>query len=94
MVQIRRPGENLKSLYDVFEAIREDEGDHVKTMQACLDPSENLRAPSLEKKALTGAGILYLLTSFLSDSVEVEEIAANLDLQTIAQRLADMIDIF
>jgi Alternative oxidase. len=32
-VQIRKPGKNMKSLYDVFSAIRADEGDHVGKFQ-------------------------------------------------------------
>jgi hypothetical protein len=38
----------------VFSAIREDENDHVGTMQSCLDPGVVIRAPSLEKRVLLG----------------------------------------
>jgi hypothetical protein len=44
----------MSSLHDVFTAIRADEGDHVSTMQACLDPEAILRSPSKEKKVLAG----------------------------------------
>jgi len=93
--KIRRPGDNLRSLYDVFQAIREDEGDHVKTMQACLDPSANLRAPSLEKKALTGAGLIYLLASYLTVGGEGSELAAGLglDMESLPS-LQNIFDLF
>lgn len=62
---IRKPGENMKSLYDVFSAIRMDEGDHVGTMKACLDPNIAVNSPSMERRILTGvafaASVGYLL---------------------------------
>lgn len=64
--QIRRPGVQMKSLYDVFRAIQADEADHVKTMQACLDPEANLRSPSMEKKILTGVALLGVVSLILS----------------------------
>lgn len=65
-LQIRRPGDSLRSLYDVFHAIREDEGDHVDTMKACLDPQESLRSPSLERQILTAAALLGTSAVYLS----------------------------
>jgi ubiquinol oxidase len=59
---IRRPGENMKSLYDVFVAIRADEGDHVSTMQSCLDPQATIRSISLEKKILFGTVLLSVVS--------------------------------
>jgi len=56
--QIRRPGENMQSLYDVFKAIQADEADHVGTMQACLDPNASLRSPSIEKRILFGIALV------------------------------------
>jgi hypothetical protein len=47
----------MQSLYDVFRAIQADEGDHVGTMQACLDPSVAVQSPSTEKKVLIGAAV-------------------------------------
>lgn len=52
--EIRKPGKNMKSLYDVFSAIRADEGDHVGTMKACLDPNIPVLSPALEIRVLTG----------------------------------------
>jgi len=43
----------MKTLFDVFSAIRDDEGDHVSTMEACLDPTVAKLSPSLERRALT-----------------------------------------
>eukprot|EP00539_Tryblionella_compressa_P002812 CAMPEP_0178752590 /NCGR_PEP_ID=MMETSP0744-20121128/11144_1 /TAXON_ID=913974 /ORGANISM="Nitzschia punctata, Strain CCMP561" /LENGTH=567 /DNA_ID=CAMNT_0020406319 /DNA_START=168 /DNA_END=1871 /DNA_ORIENTATION=- len=63
---IRRPGEDMTNLYDVFQAIRADEGDHVDTMEACLDENVVLLSPSLEKRALTGAGILAATVGLLA----------------------------
>jgi len=48
----------MKSLYDVFKAIQADEGDHVKTMVACLDPDIAVQSPSLEQKVLLGAALM------------------------------------
>uniref|UniRef100_A0A7S4MGU0 Ubiquinol oxidase n=1 Tax=Odontella aurita TaxID=265563 RepID=A0A7S4MGU0_9STRA len=63
--EVRKPGENMKSLYDVFSAIREDEGDHVGTMKACLDPNVAVNSPAMERRFLTGvafvASVGYLL---------------------------------
>ncbi len=54
---IRKPGTDLQSLYDVFVAIRNDEGDHVSTMKSCLDPNEPVLSPALESRALTGVAL-------------------------------------
>ena len=40
----RRPV--IKTLYDVFENVRDDEAEHMKTMQFCQLPGSILRAPS------------------------------------------------
>lgn len=57
----------MTSLYDVFSAIRDDESDHVGTMQSCLDPTVAKLSPSLEKKFLwslaTAASIAYFVNS-------------------------------
>jgi hypothetical protein len=57
----------MTSLYDVFCAIRDDEGDHVGTMTSCLDPTVAKLSPSLEKKVLwsvaTAASIAYFINS-------------------------------
>ena len=62
---IRRPGVSMKSLYDTFTAIRADEGDHVSTMKACLDPSAGLRSASLEVRLLYAAALTALATTVM-----------------------------
>jgi hypothetical protein len=56
----------MSSLYDVFCAVRDDEGDHVGTMHACLDPESILRSPSLEKKVLAGLALAAAVGFYLS----------------------------
>lgn len=63
---IRKPGENMNNLYEVFAAIRADEGDHVGTMKACLDPSVPLLSPSLENRFLTGLALTATVGYFVS----------------------------
>ena len=51
--QERRP--QIENLYDTFVAIRDDEGEHVKTMKACQEPSAqaNFKSPhSLDRQPL------------------------------------------
>jgi hypothetical protein len=62
----------MKSLYDVFRAIRADEADHVSTMKACLDENVLLISPSLERKLLTGTGIAVAAGALLSGGDLVE----------------------
>merc|ERR1719354_387328 len=50
---VRKPGTDMRSLYDVFVAIRNDEGDHVYTMTSCLDPKVAVLSPALESRVLT-----------------------------------------
>ena len=56
----------MKTLYDVFSAIRDDEGDHVSTMKACLDPSVAVNSPSIEKQLLVGGAVFATAAYFLS----------------------------
>jgi hypothetical protein len=63
--KLRRPGMTMESLYDVFSAIRDDEGDHVGTMEACLDPTVAKLSPSLERKALLGIVTATAVALFL-----------------------------
>jgi ubiquinol oxidase len=42
----RRPV--VETLYDVFSAIRDDEAEHVNTMNACQDPDVLVRSPNVE----------------------------------------------
>ena len=79
LLQIRRPGVQMQSLYDVFRAIQADEADHVKTMQACLDPEANLRSPSMEKKILTGIALLGVVSLVLSSGSGISTDLATSD---------------
>jgi len=101
--EIRRPGEQMRNLHDVFTAIAEDEGDHVSTMNACLDPQANLQSPSLERRAVSGIALVaaatYLATTAtfidpslidptLLDGSTVADLAGAADGMTIAEVLA------
>ena len=55
---VRKPGLDLRSLYDVFLAIQNDEGDHVQTMTSCLDPTVATLSPALENRVLTGVALV------------------------------------
>mmetsp|Transcript_12139 Transcript_12139/g.18200 ORF Transcript_12139/g.18200 Transcript_12139/m.18200 type:complete len:520 (-) Transcript_12139:123-1682(-) len=63
---IRKSGKDMKTLYDVFVAIREDEGDHVGTMKACLDPRVPVLSPALEGRVLTSFALASLAAVFLT----------------------------
>lgn len=56
----------MLSLYDVFSAIRDDEGDHVSTMEACLDPDVAVNAPSIERKFILALSLAALVGTFVS----------------------------
>ncbi|KAL7533274.1 hypothetical protein ACHAXR_005137 [Thalassiosira sp. AJA248-18] len=62
---VRKSGTNLRSLYDVFVAIRNDEGDHVQTMGSCLDPKVAVLSPALESRVLTGMALAAGASAFL-----------------------------
>lgn len=55
----------MQNMYDVFSAIRADEGDHVSAMEACLDPNVSLQSPSLERRVVTGMAATALASYFL-----------------------------
>ena len=59
----------MQSLYDVFKAIQADEGDHVTTMEACLDPDVAVQSPSLEQKVLTAAALVSAATFAASTGI-------------------------
>lgn len=71
----------MTSLYDVFRAICADEGDHVKTMQACLDTDVSVRSLSMEKKILTGialaSAVSFLLSTGDPSSLVESDVAAS-----------------
>jgi ubiquinol oxidase len=66
--EIRRPGLDMRNLYDVFSAIRDDEGDHVSTMESCMDPTVAKLSPSLERRALTAVAAAVAIGVFLGTS--------------------------
>lgn len=74
---VRKPGVNLKSLYDVFVAIRNDEGDHVSTMKSCLDPKEVTLSPALESRVLTGVALASAAGYFFGDSATLDSLAGS-----------------
>lgn len=53
--------------YDVFCAIRDDEAEHVSTMQACQDPEVIVRAPRLEGLIAAAASSAVAATALLTD---------------------------
>ena len=67
------------SLYDVFVAIRSDEGDHVGTMKSCLDPTVAVLSPSLESRTLTGVVLATIVASFLSGGDFISDTTAYLE---------------
>jgi hypothetical protein len=59
----RRP--KMDTLYDVFSAIRDDEGEHVATMAACQDPEVLVRSPNVEAAIAAAAAALALAEAVL-----------------------------
>ena len=51
------PGENMTSLYHVFENIRNDEGEHVNSMKACLDPNTAVVSKLMKRVLLAGLSL-------------------------------------
>lgn len=71
----------MQTLYDVFKAIQADEGDHVGTMKACLDPDIAVSSPSLEQKVLSGAALVYAGTLAVSTGyIDIPDISFLRDL--------------
>lgn len=44
----------MTSLYHVFENIRNDEGEHVNSMKACLDPNTAIMSKLMKRILLAG----------------------------------------
>ncbi len=63
----RRP--QIENLYDVFVAIRDDEGEHVKTMVACQQPDaqEGFKSPHSPAATLLSEGTAMAI----EDNVEL-----------------------
>ena len=76
---VRKPGVEMKSLYDVFVAIRNDEGDHVSTMKSCLDPKEVTLSPALESRVLTGVALASAAGYFFGDTVTIDTLASTIN---------------
>jgi len=103
--EIRRPGFNMTTLYDVFAAIKADEGDHVGTMEACIDPSVPVNSVSVEKRILAAAAIVAVASTFASgmdlDTDSVAGIVSQLggdvadeDLSEVAEASAPALQLF
>mmetsp|Transcript_16933 Transcript_16933/g.23972 ORF Transcript_16933/g.23972 Transcript_16933/m.23972 type:complete len:288 (-) Transcript_16933:182-1045(-) len=75
---IRQPGTEMRTLFDVFTAIRADEGDHVGTMKACLDPSIAVSSPSLERRLLTGVALAATF-GYYSTTGDIENVGDIVD---------------
>lgn len=77
----RRPGYDMTTLFDVFTAIKADEGDHVGTMKACKDPSVSKDSASLEKRALAGVALMaavgYLAITGIEIGTEMDAAVAD-----------------
>ena len=74
---VRKPGANLRSLYDVFVAIHNDERDHVSTMKSCLDPTEATLSPALESRVLTGVALAASVGYFFGDSATLDSLTSS-----------------
>jgi hypothetical protein len=62
----RRPV--VETLYDVFSAIRDDEAEHVNTMNACQDPEVLVRSPNVEA-ALAATAAAAAVAEVLMNSI-------------------------
>lgn len=96
----QKPGLKMKSLYDVFRAIQNDENEHVSTMKACLDPSVSVTTPSLERRALTAAALTatvgYIFgTGYISDFSGLSTSISDLgDIDTSVETMKEIDKIF
>lgn len=82
----------MESLYDVFSAIRDDEGDHVSTMEACLDPNVAKLSPSLERKVLTGIAAAAAAAIFLNTGTDLSVgtgLLDNVDVDTLGDTVTN-----
>jgi hypothetical protein len=70
--KVRRPGEKMRSLFDVFAAIAADERDHTTAMSACLDTDATFQSPSLERRILVGVAAVAFATYMLSTNGELD----------------------
>merc|ERR1719326_2547122 len=94
---VRRP--KIETLYDTFSAIRDDEGEHVKTMHVCQDDAAVLASPNAAKAAaavaslaaLTQApGVRELLEKLSAENADGAEVIAELFEQLSVESTADL----
>uniref|UniRef100_A0A7S2LGM5 Ubiquinol oxidase n=1 Tax=Leptocylindrus danicus TaxID=163516 RepID=A0A7S2LGM5_9STRA len=64
------PGENMTSLYYVFENIRNDEGEHVNSMKACLDPNIAVMSKLMKRVLLAGFSLAASVGYVISGTAE------------------------
>lgn len=73
----RRP--KVDNLYDVFCNIRDDEAQHVATMEACQDPTALTKSPNAVAAATAlaaGLGLTnYALSKYASEMTEMSEVS-------------------
>jgi ubiquinol oxidase len=95
---VRRP--KIETLYDTFCAIRDDEGEHVKTMHVCQDDSAVLASPNAEKAAAAASslaalmqapGVRDLLAKLTLESTESTELIGELFDQLSVDSTADLV---
>ena len=73
-------GTKMASLKDVFLAIRDDEEEHVTTMNECLDPSIYVKSRGSER-AIFGLASLAALVAFADpDPTTLTDALADLEL--------------
>ncbi len=79
-VERRRPV--IENLYDVFTNVRDDEAEHMKTMQFCQLPGTILRAPSETMDACEIGSDGELIETKKTDSVSSVETDPETDIRT------------
>eukprot|EP00238_Polyblepharides_amylifera_P005579 CAMPEP_0196584484 /NCGR_PEP_ID=MMETSP1081-20130531/47193_1 /TAXON_ID=36882 /ORGANISM="Pyramimonas amylifera, Strain CCMP720" /LENGTH=439 /DNA_ID=CAMNT_0041905697 /DNA_START=123 /DNA_END=1442 /DNA_ORIENTATION=+ len=85
----RRP--TIGNLYDVFLNIREDEGEHVKTMEACQDQNSFARNPSTVALATAMLAAIVTLPSLLSNVASKSGVELIVDGSLDIEALIDLI---
>lgn len=79
----RRPP--CETLLDVFENIRDDEGEHVATMRVCQDPNVSVSAPRVERAILGAAAVGLVAVTLLAGAGLVDgEALGALDASDVA----------
>ena len=75
VAETRRP--KVDNLYDVFVAIRDDEGEHVKTMVACQQPDAPVSLRSPHALAFATMEMQTVLTTATPETVEAQPTVQN-----------------